>query len=121
MSVVSYRYSRRIGAHSRYIGVATSARVRYKSGDAIYFRLRKPLRLSRIALQHIQYFAYLCCWFSMQHFRLGCQEGEEFAKRHGLAFLETSSKTAQNVEDVRFACVLCCVWAMDWMHASELE
>jgi len=27
------------------------------------------------------------------------QEGEEFAKRHGLAFLETSSKTAQNVED----------------------
>ncbi len=95
--------------------------MRYKSGDAIYFRLRKPLRLSRIALQHIQYFAYLCCWFSMQHFRLGCQEGEEFAKRHGLAFLETSSKTAQNVEDVRFACVLCCVWAMDWMHASELE
>jgi hypothetical protein len=37
--------SPKFGAHSRCIGVATSARVRYKSGDAIYFRLRKPLRL----------------------------------------------------------------------------
>ena len=29
------------------------------------------------------------------------QEGEEFAKRNSLTFLETSSKTAQNVEEVR--------------------
>lgn len=29
------------------------------------------------------------------------EEGEQFAKEHGLVFLETSAKTAHNVEEVR--------------------
>ena len=28
------------------------------------------------------------------------EEGEQFAKEHGLIFLETSARTAHNVEDV---------------------
>lgn len=32
------------------------------------------------------------------------KEGEQFAKENGLIFLETSAKTAANVEDVRGAC-----------------
>lgn len=30
------------------------------------------------------------------------KEGEQFAKENGLIFLETSAKTAANVEDVRY-------------------
>ena len=29
------------------------------------------------------------------------EEGEQFAKEHGLVFLETSAKTAHNVEEVK--------------------
>jgi len=29
------------------------------------------------------------------------EEGEQFAKEHGLIFMEASAKTAQNVEEVR--------------------
>ena len=29
------------------------------------------------------------------------EEGEQFAREHGLVFLETSAKTAHNVEEVR--------------------
>ncbi len=29
------------------------------------------------------------------------EEGEQFAKEHGLVFLETSAKTAHNVEEAR--------------------
>ena len=36
----------------------------------------------------------------MQHRRaVTTEEGEQFAKEHGLVFLETSAKTAHNVED----------------------
>ena len=38
----------------------------------------------------------------MQHRRaVTTEEGEQFAKEHGLVFLETSAKTAHNVEEVR--------------------
>ena len=30
------------------------------------------------------------------------EEGEQFAKEHGLVFMEASAKTAQNVEEVKF-------------------
>lgn len=30
------------------------------------------------------------------------EEGEQFAKEHGLIFMEASAKTAQNVEEVNF-------------------
>ena len=37
----------------------------------------------------------------MQHRRaVSTEEGEQFAKEHGLVFLETSAKTAHNVEEV---------------------
>ncbi len=37
----------------------------------------------------------------MQHRRaVTTEEGEQFAKEHGLVFLETSAKTAHNVEEV---------------------
>ena len=36
----------------------------------------------------------------LQHRRaVSTEEGEQFAKEHGLVFLETSAKTAHNVED----------------------
>ena len=38
----------------------------------------------------------------LQHRRaVSTEEGEQFAKEHGLVFLETSAKTAHNVEEVR--------------------
>lgn len=38
---------------------------------------------------------------SLQHRRaVTTEEGEQFAKEHGLIFLETSARTAHNVEDV---------------------
>lgn len=33
------------------------------------------------------------------------EEGEQFAKEHGLIFMEASAKTAQNVEEVKSACL----------------
>ena len=37
----------------------------------------------------------------LQHRRaVTTEEGEQFAKEHGLVFLETSAKTAHNVEEV---------------------
>lgn len=36
------------------------------------------------------------------------EEGEQFAKEHGLIFLETSARTAHNVEDVSKLCSLPC-------------
>ena len=33
------------------------------------------------------------------------QEGEQFAKENGLVFMETSAKTAHNVEEVSGMCV----------------
>jgi hypothetical protein len=43
-----------------------------------------------------------------------CAEGEEFAQRNGLVFLETSAKTAHNVEEafgeaLMHVCMLCYV------------
>ena len=32
------------------------------------------------------------------------EEGEAFAREHGLIFMETSAKTAANVEEVRHLC-----------------
>ena len=32
---------------------------------------------------------------------MSSEEGQQFAQEHGLVFLETSAKTAANVEDVR--------------------
>jgi hypothetical protein len=38
----------------------------------------------------------------LQHRRaVSTEEGEQFAKEHGLIFLETSARTAHNVEEVR--------------------
>ena len=34
--------------------------------------------------------------------QVSTEEGERFAKENGLIFMETSAKTAFNVEDVRF-------------------
>ena len=40
--------------------------------------------------------------YAAQHRRaVTTEEGEQFAKEHGLVFLETSAKTAHNVEEVR--------------------
>ena len=40
------------------------------------------------------------CWCFVQHRRaVTTEEGEQFAKEHGLVFLETSAKTAHNVEE----------------------
>ncbi len=40
--------------------------------------------------------------YGAQHRRaVTTEEGEQFAKEHGLVFLETSAKTAHNVEEVR--------------------
>ncbi len=40
----------------------------------------------------------------MQHRRaVSTEEGEQFAKEHGLIFLETSARTAHNVEEVSWA------------------
>lgn len=33
------------------------------------------------------------------------EEGEQFAKEHGLIFMEASAKTAQNVEEVTIDCL----------------
>ncbi len=33
------------------------------------------------------------------------EEGEQFAKENGLVFMETSAKTAHNVEDVSISCL----------------
>jgi hypothetical protein len=42
--------------------------------------------------------AGVCC---AQHRRaVSTEEGEQFAKEHGLIFLETSARTAHNVEEV---------------------
>ncbi len=41
-------------------------------------------------------------WPALQHRRaVTTEEGEQFAKEHGLIFLETSARTAHNVEEVR--------------------
>ena len=38
----------------------------------------------------------------LEHRRaVSSEEGQQFAQEHGLVFLETSAKTAANVEDVR--------------------
>ena len=37
------------------------------------------------------------------------EEGEQFAKENGLVFMETSAKTAHNVEDVRVLLCKCAV------------
>lgn len=40
------------------------------------------------------------------------EEGEQFAKEHGLIFMEASAKTAQNVEEVNLSIVVyyfCCL------------
>ncbi len=43
----------------------------------------------------------------LQHRRaVTTEEGEQFAKEHGLVFLETSAKTAHNVEEVSERCTL---------------
>jgi Ras family len=40
------------------------------------------------------------CPFALQHRRaVSTEEGEQFAKEHGLIFLETSARTAHNVEE----------------------
>ncbi len=45
-------------------------------------------------------FASMQCY--LQHRRaVTTEEGEQFAKEHGLIFLETSARTAHNVEEVR--------------------
>ena len=36
------------------------------------------------------------------------EEGEAFAREHGLVFMETSAKTAANVEEVQFDVILNC-------------
>lgn len=36
------------------------------------------------------------------------EEGEQFAKEHGLIFMEASAKTAQNVEEVRSHLIYFC-------------
>jgi len=42
------------------------------------------------------------CRHAAQHRRaVTTEEGEQFAKEHGLVFLETSAKTAHNVEEAR--------------------
>ena len=42
---------------------------------------------------------------SLQHKRaVSTEEGEQFAREHNLVFLETSAKTAHNVEDVSVVC-----------------
>lgn len=49
---------------------------------------------------------------------MSTEEGEQFAKEHGLVFLETSAKTAHNVEEVRtkrfwaLLSIRCACWLM---------
>ena len=43
-------------------------------------------------------------YFVLQHRRaVSTEEGEQFAKENGLVFLETSAKTAHNVEEVQIS------------------
>ena len=69
----------------------------------------------------------LCVWgvpepqskglYGAQHRRaVTTEEGEQFAKEHGLVFLETSAKTAHNVEEVRVlqGQVICTSQAFCW-------
>lgn len=61
----------------------------------------------------------------LQHRRaVTTEEGEQFAKEHGLVFLETSAKTAHNVEEVRGALRSALGWPdFDphiWLHFTRL-
>lgn len=57
--------------------------------------------------------------YDLQHRRaVSTEEGEQFAKEHGLIFLETSARTAHNVEEVRFLKTLCAV-ARVWTVAGD--
>lgn len=58
----------------------------------------------------------------MQHRRaVTTEEGEQFAKEHGLVFLETSAKTAHNVEEVRASpCVARAVCKHAHLHGPSL-
>jgi Ras-related protein Rab-2A len=47
------------------------------------------------------------------------KEGEQFAKENGLIFLETSAKTAANVEDVRGAWHVSCVDCARWSFLTR--
>ena len=57
----------------------------------------------------------MCHTYYVQHRRaVTTEEGEQFAKEHGLVFLETSAKTAHNVEEARLPprathCLACAV------------
>lgn len=55
------------------------------------------------------------------------EEGEAFAREHGLIFMETSAKTASNVEEVKqllcgsevfSACVVIYVWVLVRKHVD---
>lgn len=49
-----------------------------------------------------------CVLLCLQHRRaVSTEEGEQFAKEHGLIFLETSARTAHNVEEVRWHALRC--------------
>lgn len=43
----------------------------------------------------------LAPWLLQHRRAVSTEEGEQFAKEHGLIFLETSARTAHNVEEVR--------------------
>jgi hypothetical protein len=68
-----------------------------------------------------------CC---LQHRRaVTTEEGEQFAKEHGLIFLETSARTAHNVEEVGAAARVCmcgsglsCFWCGHaWREGSTCK
>ena len=58
------------------------------------FNTRRPRTVTKkIALTFIPHFNFIF------HFKVSKEEGEQFAKEHGLIFMETSAKTADNVEE----------------------
>jgi len=64
-------------------------------------------------LSYYYYYYCLCAYASDLEARRDVkkEEGEAFAREHGLIFMETSAKTAANVEEVVYSSVVTCQMA----------
>ena len=57
--------------------------------------------------------------------QVSTEEGERFAKENGLIFMETSAKTAFNVEEVSLNKIILCEWILiydqNFRHSYKLH